>query len=211
MRSSETISTWPGRATLAAASAAKRRSAAPARGIPGRPDGRERPLERRLEPAVEPLHPGGLEEHRPGLGRLDREARRPRAAAGPLPRPARRWPGPDRRARARGRSRAPRRAASRPDPLRLRGRGDRAEQRLSPGKRRERCRLGLERRPQAQRRPQVEGRDDEARRSRNVCSIRTHVLLSRRELSEEPSSKTAGEESPAGMCGAPAAQPSDDM
>ena len=38
VRSSETISACPGRATFAAASAANRRSAAPARGVPGRPD-----------------------------------------------------------------------------------------------------------------------------------------------------------------------------
>ena len=87
--------------------------------IPGRPDRRERPLERRLEPAVEPLHPARLEEHRSRLGRLDREARRSRAAAGSPPRPARPPPGPARRARAAGRSRAPPRAASpaaRPSP-----------------------------------------------------------------------------------------------
>ncbi len=121
VRSSETISACPGRATFAAASAANRRSAAPARGVPGRPDRRERPLERRLEPAVEPLDPLRLEVDGARLGRLDREAGVLEPAQDLLPRLLDRRPGPARRARAPGTSRAPPRAASpaaRPSPPR---------------------------------------------------------------------------------------------
>ena len=45
-----------------------------ARASQAEPDRRERPLERRLEPAVEPLDALRLEEDRARLGRLDREA-----------------------------------------------------------------------------------------------------------------------------------------
>ena len=47
----------------------------PGAGVPRGPDGRERPLERRLEPAVEPLDALRVEERRARLGRLDREPR----------------------------------------------------------------------------------------------------------------------------------------
>src|SRR5207248_1044176 len=43
--------------------------------VPGRADGGERPLERALEPTVEPLDSGSLEVDAPRLGRLDREPR----------------------------------------------------------------------------------------------------------------------------------------
>ena len=112
VRSSETISACPGRATFAAASAAKRRSAAPARASQAEPDRRERPLERRLEAAVEPLD-APSSRRRPFPARpARRRSPRPRAAAGSPPTPARPSPGPARRARAAGTSRAPPRAAS---------------------------------------------------------------------------------------------------
>ena len=60
-RSSSTTSACPGRATFAAASAANRRSAAPARGSQAEPDRCERPLERRLQAAVEALDAPRLE------------------------------------------------------------------------------------------------------------------------------------------------------
>ena len=129
--------------------------------VPGGPHRRERPLERRLEPAVEPLDSLRLEERRPRLGRLDREPR-------VLEPPQHLLPGlldprrvllDEHEPRA-GRERLPE-PHPRPHPFRLRRRGHRPEQRLGPGQRRECRRLGLEPRPQAQSGPQVEGRDDD--------------------------------------------------
>ena len=53
---------------------------------PDRPHCGERPLERRLEAAVQPLDPFRLEVHEPRLRRLDREARVLEAAQDLLPR-----------------------------------------------------------------------------------------------------------------------------
>ena len=143
VRSSETISACPGRATFAAASAANRRSAAPARGVPDRPDRGERPLERRLEPAVEPLDALRLEVDRARLGRLDREARVLEPAQDLLPRLLDRGRVllDELELRAR-RERLPE-PHPRPHALRLRRPGHRADQRLRPGQRRERRRLRL--------------------------------------------------------------------
>ena len=62
-----------GGATLAAASAVKRRVAAPIRGSHSRPDGVERPPERRVEAAREPLDALRLEEDAARARGLDRE------------------------------------------------------------------------------------------------------------------------------------------
>ena len=43
--------------------------------VPVRPDRPQRPLQRRLEPAVEPLDPARLEVCAARRGRIDREAR----------------------------------------------------------------------------------------------------------------------------------------
>ena len=80
--------------------------------IPGRADGGERPLERRLHPSVEPLDAVRLEDDDARLDRLDREARVLQPAQDAPPTPAPPPPGRARRARASGRSRAPRPAAS---------------------------------------------------------------------------------------------------
>ena len=112
--------------------------------IPRRPDRRERPLERRLEPAVEPLDPSRLEEDRARPRPARPRSPRPRAGAGSPPTPARPSPDPARRARAAGRSRAPRRAASpaaRPSPPPRPV--TEPTQRLRPRQRRERRRLRL--------------------------------------------------------------------
>ena len=75
MCSSETTSSCPGPATCAAASAANFRSAAPMRASHVGADRGERPLQRRLDAAVEPLDAARLEERGARLGRRDRDAR----------------------------------------------------------------------------------------------------------------------------------------
>ena len=106
-RSSETTKICPGRATFAAAKAANRRCAAPARGSQAVPTAVSARSQRRLEPAVQPLHPTRLEVDAADSGRIDRRTPCLRVHARSLPTPARPRQGPARRGRAPGRSRAP--------------------------------------------------------------------------------------------------------
>ena len=176
--SSRTTSSCPGLATDAAASAAKRRPAAPMRASQRVPTAASARLQRRLEAAVEPLDAARLEVGDAEPCRLDREARVLERADDLLP-----------GLLGRGRIgldehelRARRERLAEPHPRPdARGLGRRrhgAEQRLPAGLRRER------------RRAQGEGRRarsaafssnpgmDEAGDHGNVCSTRTHVLLS---------------------------------
>ena len=141
MRSSSTTTAWPGRAIAAAASAAKRRSAAPAQAIPGGADRGERALERGLDAAVEPLHPARVEVEAAGLDRLDREAAVLEPLGASSPTPVRPRPGRARRATSDGQvASASPEPHARPDAGSLGGGGDGPEQRLGSRHRRERRR-----------------------------------------------------------------------
>ena len=146
--------------------------------IPARAGGRERPLERRPHAPVQPLDAARLEDDDAVLDGVDGEAGVLEAAQHSLPLPldGRRVAVDERERRARG-ERLPQ-AHPRLDACGLGGGGHRAEQRLLPRSRSERRRLEREPRPRAQRRSQLEPGNEETGDHRNICSIRTCVLLS---------------------------------
>ena len=164
-------------ATVAAASAAKRREAAPTR-APLRPHGVERAPECLPEPAGKPLHAPGSEVDAPRLDRLDCEARpssRRSTASHSSSTPAGSCSTSSRlgHVASASESRIPGRTPARRR-RRCTSRGGRA-----PRRRRERhgpaCQLG----PAKQRSPESKGRNRETGGPHeNVCSTRTHVLLS---------------------------------
>ena len=153
VRSSETTSTWPERATFAAASAVNFRAAAPTRASHPAPAALQRPLQRRLEAAVEPLDPARLEVRAARRGRRRPRSPRPRASARFPPTPPRLRRDRDRRAGATGtfpapppaafpasrprsrRQRSPARAAP-PPPAPARARPARAAAEAAPATRR---------------------------------------------------------------------------
>ena len=169
---------WPGRATLAAARAVKRLSAAPMRGSHVGADRRERALERRLHAAVEALDSARLEHDRALLDRIDGEARvlEPAQDALPLPLDRSRIAIDEDERRARG-ERLPE-AHPRLHARCLRRGGDRPEERLLPRLRRERRGDERQPRPRTQCCSQLEPGNEETRDHSNTCSIRTYVLLS---------------------------------
>ena len=143
------------------------------------PDRVERPPERLLEPSGQPLHPPRLEVDAARLDRLDRKA-------GLLEPPQHGLPGllhPGRilldqlQLRAHGERLGE--AHPRPNTRGLSGAGAGAEQRPRPRHRRERDGLALQLGPPEQRSPEGEARNRETGDHGNVCSTRTHVLLSR--------------------------------
>jgi pimeloyl-ACP methyl ester carboxylesterase len=167
----------------------RQRREAPARRadprVPARPDSLQRALQRRLEPAVEALHPARLEVCAAGRGRIDRDTRVLESPDDLLPGFFRRGRvGIDEPERRTGRERLPQ-AHTRPDARSLRGGGDRPEQRLGPRLGSERRGLGLQARPLPQRGSQLESRDDDARDHEHVfytnrCShVKSEVVRNR--------------------------------
>ena len=147
--------------------------------LPRRPDRGERPPERRLQPAVQPFHSSRVEVDDTGAVRLDRESGILEPPQDLLPRLFGRGRVLlDQLERRAGRERL-REAHPGTDPGSFGGPRHRAEQRLRARQRRKRRRSCLYPRPVAERRPQIEGRDDDESDHGNVCSTRTHVPLSR--------------------------------
>ena len=169
---------WPGSGD---ARSGKGREAAAGRAdarIPAGADRGERTLECRLHAPVQPLDALRLEVDDALLGRVDGEARVLETAQDSLPLPL------DGRGVAvdEDERRARRERLSQAHPrlhaCGLRGSRHGPEQRLLSRLRRERRGDKREPWPRAQCRSQLEPRDEEASDHGNVCSIRTHVLLS---------------------------------
>ena len=145
--------------------------------VPRRADGGERPFQRRLDAAVQPLDAVRREKHRAGLSRRDRDpgVLEPVQDLLPLPLGALRVRLDEHERRAERERLA--QTHPRLDPSRLCGRRDRAEQWFCPFCRSESRRAQSDARTAPQRRPQLEPGDSEAGDHGNVCSTRTDVPL----------------------------------
>ena len=130
--------------------------------VPGRPDGGERLAERRLHPSVEPLDPGRLEHDHSRPDRLHSEPHVFEASQDTLPLSlrARRIGIDEHELRARG-ERLPE-THPRRDARRLGGGGHRTDELLTARLRGERRGDDREPRPGAERRAELESRDEEA-------------------------------------------------
>jgi hypothetical protein len=145
---------------------------------PLRPDRVERAPEHLLEPTCQPLHPPRVEVGAARLGRLDRET-------GRLEPPQHGLPGLLHSGRIlldelqlRTGGERLRESHARPHARALGGAGARAEEGLLSRRRRERHRRVPELRPPQERNSESEGGNREKGDHENVCSTRTHVLLS---------------------------------
>ena len=142
------------------------------------PDRVERPPQRLREPPGQPLHPPRLEVDAARLDRLDREARL-------LEPPQHGLPGLLHPGRILLDELEPRAGGERlgephprPHSRLVGGAGAGPEERPRPGHRRERDRLPLSSGRRSERSPEGEARNRETGDHGNVCSTRTHVLLS---------------------------------
>src|SRR5205823_3175131 len=167
--------------------------------VPGRADGGERPLERALEPTVEPLDSGSLEVDAPRLGRLDREPRVLEPAQDVLPRLLRpRGILLDEDERRADRERLPQPHPG-PDPSRLRRGGDRPDQRLLTRDGRERHRPQSEAWASLERRPKRKSGDEKTRDHRRTRVLsRTRVRRQTPKVESKPRSLAATKEPPMG-------------
>ena len=171
----ETTSTWPARATPAAARAANFLSAAPALTSQAVPTAASARRSAGSTPPYKPLDALRLEIEAAKRDRLDGEALVLEPAQDLLPglTGARRVLLDERERRAH--AERLREQHPGPDASRLRCGGDDADLGPPPRYRRERGRLEKQGRPRPEGRPQLEARNEDASDHGNVCSIRTYV------------------------------------